>query len=109
MNDVKLSGRIGNDLTLRFTTEQTAVLNLRLAVDRPGHDDPDWVDLTVWGKAAENVAHYCAKGDQIIVTDAYLRPGHVDVEGKKYATLTVNVNRVEFAATAARNRQPATA
>ena len=105
MNDVKISGRIGNDLVLRFTADNTAVVNVSLAVERAGHkDDPDWIEVAVWGSSAQSLVEYCAKGDQIIVTDAHLRPGHVEVDGKKYSTVAVNANRIEFASTAARNR-----
>ena len=108
MNDVKLAGRIGNELVLRYTTNSKAVIDVRLAVDRPGSDEPDWVNVTLWGRPAEVLAQHCATGDQIIITDAHLHPDVLDVDGKKYSTLTVQANRFEFAASAARNRETPT-
>lgn len=104
MNDVKLAGRIGNELTLRYTNEQTPVVNVRLAVDRVGHDDPDWVDVTLWGRGAEVLAEHAAVGDQVIITDARVEPATIKVAGKNYTTLTVQARRFEFGAKAARNR-----
>lgn len=61
--------------------------------------------VTMWGRSAEVLAEHCAKGDQIIVTDAHLRAEVIEIETKKYSTLSVHGNRFEFAATAARNRE----
>lgn len=107
MNDVKLAGRIGNDLVLRYTTNQKAVVDVRLAVDRPGSDDPDWVNVSLWGRSAEVLAEHCAKGDQVIMTDAHLRAEVLDIAGKKYSTLSVQAHRFEFGATSTRNREQA--
>lgn len=105
MNDVKLAGRIGNDLVLRYTSNEKAVIDVRLAIDRPGSDEPDWLTVAVWGKPAEVLAQHCAKGDQIIIIDAYLRPDVLEVDGKKYSTVSVHANRFDFGATATRNRE----
>lgn len=56
-------------------------------------DNPVWFDLTIWRKTAEAVATYCAKGHQLIVAEASLRPDHVNVAGKQYATVTMVARR----------------
>ena len=99
MNDTKLTGRLGADPVLRHTANGVQVTNLRLAVERPNSDDPDWFDVTVWGATAEAVATHLGKGDQLIV-DGHLRPDHIELDGKKYATVTIHADRVEFAARA---------
>ncbi|MBP9053850.1 MAG: single-stranded DNA-binding protein [Ilumatobacteraceae bacterium] len=97
MNDVTISGRLGTDLVLRFTDTATPVTNVRLAVHRPGHDDPDWFSVAVWGKAAQNLVEHCAKGDRVVLF-GHLRPDTVTgADGKKYDAVTVHADRVEFA------------
>ena len=106
MNDVKLSGNIGNELVLRYTTDQTAVVNLRLAVRHPRRsgDEPDWFDVTLWGRPAEVLCEHGTTGDHIVITSAHLAPEHVEVDGKRYATVKVHARHFEFAGRPGRHR-----
>ena len=67
-------GRLGRDPELRYTPSGQAVCNLSLATDnsftnREGQrvTRTVWFRVTVWGKQAETVNQYLAKGRQILV------------------------------------------
>ena len=65
--------RIGRDVEVRFTAQGEAVASLSLAFSygRKGQDGKQptqWVDAALWGKRAEALAPYLAKGHQIGVT-----------------------------------------
>lgn len=68
------------------------VLNFSIAVDN-GKDnsgekrDPTWIDCALWGKRAESLAPYIAKGSKLAVSG---RPGCRAHEGKAYLSVTVD-------------------
>ena len=69
-----LVGRLGRDPELRFTPTGQAVCNLSVATDHSytGRDgqrvtQTTWFRVTVWGKQAETVNQYLAKGRQVLV------------------------------------------
>ena len=68
MNTVTLTGRLTTDPELRSTTNGS-VASLRLAVQRPRKDGEDqgadYVDITVFGRQADTVAQYLAKGRKV--------------------------------------------
>ena len=72
INHVTLLGRVGADPDLRSTKSGTAVVQLRLATDRYSKSnettETDWHSVVVWGKTAEAVARYVAKGDRVHVS-----------------------------------------
>ena len=76
MNKVILIGRLCADPELGYTQSEKAVCKLRLAVDGP-YKEPDgkpateFINITAWGKTAENCANYLAKGRKVAVDGAY--------------------------------------
>lgn len=65
--------RIGNDPELRYLGDGTPVCNLSLATnygkrDQQGKRPTQWVDAVLWGKHAEAVSPYLAKGGEVTVT-----------------------------------------
>ena len=96
MNDVKLAGHIGNDLSLRYSSDRTPMVQIRLAVRNVRAGDPDWFDVIVWGRAAEHLAARGSKGDHIILTDAHLRPDIVGCTEMCHPTVTIHACRFEF-------------
>lgn len=75
INRVILTGNLTRDPELRSTQSGTSVANLRVAVNtrtKSGAtgewtDKPNYFDITVWGKQADNAAQYLAKGNPIAV------------------------------------------
>jgi single-strand DNA-binding protein len=74
LNKVLLMGNLTRDPELRYIQSGTAVLDLGLAVNRRvKQGDGSWgeeatfVDVTVWGKTAENCAEYLSKGRPVFI------------------------------------------
>ena len=94
--------RIGRDVELRYTAQGEAVASLSLAFGygRKGQDGKQptqWVDAALWGKRAEALAPYLAKGHQIGVT---LEDVHIETyqgkngEGHKLVARVLDVQLI---------------
>lgn len=67
-------GNLTRDPEARFTPKGTCVCELGLAINRKfSSDDGEkreettFVDVTVWGKAAETISEYCKKGNPLFI------------------------------------------
>jgi single-strand DNA-binding protein len=59
--------RLGRDAELRYMPDGTPVANLALAVNygkrgEDGNRPTQWIDASLWGKAAESLAEFMVKG-----------------------------------------------
>ena len=70
-NRVELIGRLGGDPELRYTDDGTAVVNVRLATDRPtragSQPQTDWHTIVCWERRAEFAAQYLTRGRLVFV------------------------------------------
>ena len=100
MNQVNIIGRLTADPILRFTTQGTAVANLRLARnERHGEkDSPLFIDVSIFGKSAESTSAHKKKGDQIAVSGRLEYSEFTDNEGRKQSRLRIVAHSVEFLA-----------
>lgn len=103
-NKVLLMGNITRDPELRYIQSGTAVLDLGLAVNRrvkskdgTWGDEAAFINVTVWGKQAENCAEYLSKGRPVFVE------GHLKMDqwedkktGDKRSKLGVTAENVQF-------------
>jgi len=116
LNKVFLIGNITRDPELRYIPSGTAVLDLGMAInnrtklaDGTFREDTTFVDVTVWGKTAENCAEYLSKGRSVFV-EGRLRMDQWDDKktGEKRSKLRVTGERVQFLGRARRRpRAPA--
>lgn len=74
INKFIASGRIANDIELKYTPKGTPVVRFTLANDRRYKDESDqwqtstsWIDCVAWSKWAELIANQTHKGSAIIV------------------------------------------
>ena len=97
-NSILLTGRITKDLELK-QAGQTQKCDFVLAVDRDfakeGQQKTDFINITVFGKTAENLCKYQSKGSKILVLgslniDQYKK----DNENKTFTK--VIANKIEF-------------
>jgi len=108
MNSVVLIGRLTRDPELRYIpVTGTAVSKFTLAVDRglskdkkqemesQGKQTADFINITVWGKQAENAANYLAKG-RLVAIHGRIQTGSYDKDGTRVYTTEVVANNVEF-------------
>lgn len=110
MNKVFLIGRLSRDPELRHTTSGMPVCQINVAISRPvsqGREpETDFINVTVWNKAAENVARYLTKGRQVAVEGRIQTRNYDNNEGKKVYVTEVIANNVEFLGSANdQNRQ----
>lgn len=109
MNSVVLIGRLARDPELSFVPSSgLAVTKFNLAVDREmskqkkqeaaaqGKQTADFINITVFGKQAENVANYLNKGSQCAIHGRINTGSYTTQSGEKRYTTDVIADRVEF-------------
>jgi len=109
MNSVVLIGRITRDVELRFIPSTgLAVAKFNLAVDRglygekkqeaeaKGLPTADFINITVFGKSAENCANYLNKGNKCAVQGKISTGSYTTQTGEKRYTTEVIADKVEF-------------
>ncbi len=104
LNKVLLIGNLTRDPELRYIQSGTAVLDLGLAVNRRvKKSDGTWgeeaafIDVTVWGKQAENCAEYLSKGRPVFVEGRLQFDQWEDKKtGDKRSKLKVTAESVQF-------------
>jgi single-strand DNA-binding protein len=94
MNSVNLSARLTRAPELVETKGDTAVCNLRVAIDRRG-DGAVFTDVKTFGAQAAACAEYLSKGDPVAVIGR-LELDEWQVNGAKRSRLYVIGERVEF-------------
>lgn len=66
-------GRVGRDVTLRYTPSGMAVAEIALAYEygrkdqQTGKKPAQWIEVTMWGKTAESLSQYLTKGKQVFI------------------------------------------
>jgi len=98
LNRVELIGNLGKDPELRYAQSGTAVCNVSVATNERTKRDGAWQDHTEWhhvvlfGKAAENMARYCKKGQQVWL-EGNLRTREWEKDGVKRWSTEILVSR----------------
>ncbi len=105
-NKVILMGNLTRDPELRYTPGGTAVVNLRLAInrrfrDRNGEqrDEVCYVTVVVWDKQAELCNQYLQKGKPVFVEGRLQSRSFEDSSGNKRNILEVRAERTQFLGT----------
>lgn len=100
MNKVFLIGRLSRDPELRYTSNNTPVCQINMAVSRPvvqgKESETDFINVTIWNKQAENLVKYVKKGNQIAIEGRIQTRSYDNEEGKKVYVIEVLANHVEF-------------
>ena len=100
MNSVTLVGRLTRDPELRFIPGSgKAVSKFDIAVDRRYKTDngpkADFFQVQIWGKPAEAVANYTAKGSKVAVRGE-IQNNNYEKDGVKHYGMVINADQVEF-------------
>lgn len=105
-NKVILMGNLTRDPELRYIPSGTAVVNLRLAVNRryrdkngEQKDEVCFVTAVVWDKQAELCNQYLQKGRAVFVEGRLQSRSFEDSAGNKRNVLEVRAERVQFLGT----------
>ena len=96
INNVTLVGRLTSDPTFRKTSNDLAICNFVLAVDRETKGKTDFIPCTAWRQTAEFVNKYFTKGTMIAVIGRMENNPFQDKDGKKRDSWGINVQSVSF-------------
>lgn len=100
MNHVVLMGRLTKDPDIRYTNEGMSIARFTVAVDRRRSKDAesqaDFISCVAFGKTAEIMEKYFAKGRRILLDGRIQTGSYEDKEGKRVYTTDVIVSNVEF-------------
>lgn len=102
MNNCVLIGRLTKDVLVQYKDSGTAFAQFNIAIDR-GKDKngesrgADFPSCVAFGKTAELISKYCAKGLQIAIVAHVHTGNYQDKEtGKTVYTTSFVVDRVKF-------------
>ncbi|MBA2435307.1 MAG: single-stranded DNA-binding protein [Chthoniobacterales bacterium] len=103
-NKVLLMGNLTRDPEVRYTPKGTAVAELGIAVNRiysgengEKREEVTFVDVTVWGRTAENVGEYLKKGRPVFIEGRLQLDSWEDkTSGQKRNKLKVVADNVQF-------------
>lgn len=105
MNNIIIIGRLTRDPEVRYTENASARANFTVAVDGPqrtGGDgrqekQVDFIPCVAFGKQAEFIERWFAKGKPIAVQGRLSVRSYEDKDGQKKTYTNVIAERVEFA------------
>jgi single-strand DNA-binding protein len=100
INDVRLSGRVTRDATVRTINAGMSVTEFSLAVDKGFGDKKQTMFVQIeawnneWNKLADRAAAECKKGVAVIVDGELWRSEYTDREGKRQSKTRVTARRI---------------
>ena len=102
-NKVLLMGNLTRDIELRHTQSNQAVANLGIAVNRrfktadgENREEVTFVDCEAWGKTAEVMSQYLAKGRPVFIEGRLKLDQWQDKEGNKRSKMGVVIENFQF-------------
>lgn len=103
-NKVTIMGNLTQNPTLRRTNKGISVTDLTLALNRYWNDEngqrqteTSFVDVTVWGKAADNAVKYLEKGRSVLIEGRLQTDTWQDKDtGKNRSQLKVTAEMVQY-------------
>ena len=101
MNKVVLVGRLTKDPELRSTNSGLPVSSFTVAVNRnfknkEGVIEADFINISIFGKQADNVHKYCFKGSQVGIEGRIQTRSYDAEDGSKRYVTEVIADNVEF-------------
>ncbi len=117
MNSVNLIGRLTKDPETRHRQSGIAVCRFTLAVDRglskdkkadaesKGQPTADFIPIIAFGKTAELITNYIAKGQQLGVTGRIQTSSYDNQDGNRIFRTDVIADRIHFIANAGNNKK----
>jgi len=112
---VTLVGNLTRDPELRQTPGGTSVAQLGVAVNKSEKKNGEWVDrghffdVIVWGRQAETVCEYLAKGDQVSIEGDLDQRSWEAQDGTKRSKVEITCRSIVFPQRRDGNQRPAPA
>lgn len=101
LNKAILIGNLGADPELRTTSGGQSVLKMRLATsetyldrNRQRQERTEWHSITVWGKRAEGLGSFLAKGHRLYVEGRIQTSSYDDRDGNQRYRTEINALNV---------------
>ena len=101
INHIIVIGRLTHDCDFGYITTGTSRANISIAVNesRKGQngwtDYPNYFDVTIWGKTAENLKPYLTKGKQVAI-DGHLHQDRWEKDGQRFSRILIIADNVEL-------------
>ncbi|MCL2294715.1 MAG: single-stranded DNA-binding protein [Spirochaetes bacterium] len=101
INRVFLVGRLTRDAELRFTSAGMPVAKFSIAVNRSKKSGDQWeeevsyFDIVLWGKIAEALSKYLAKGKQVAI-DGELRQNRWEQDGQPRSKVEIHAANIQL-------------
>lgn len=103
INKVMISGRITNDLEMKYTPKGTAVMRFTVASDRRYKDENDtwqtvtsYIDVVAWTYLAESLEKNCHKGSAVLVEGRLESRTYVDNNNQNRKVWEIVADTVHF-------------
>ena len=101
MNQVCLIGRITRDPEVKYSTSGTAFCRFTIGINRGKDKDgkdrgADFPPIVVFGRQAENMEKYVAKGRLLGISGHIQTGSYEDKDGRKVYTTEVIADRIEY-------------
>lgn len=101
-NKVIVVGNLTKDPELRYTPQGSAVVNLRLAINRKYKDKNEeqkeevcFITAVAWNKTAENCNQYLGKGSKVLI-EGRLQSRSWEKDGVKQYSIEIFTEQVKF-------------
>ncbi len=114
LNKVIISGRITNDIEMRYTPKGTPVVRATIAVDRSVKDatgqyqnQTSFLDVVAWSKWAENLNNSAHKGSPIIVEGRLEARSYTDSNNNNRKAVEIIAEYIQFLEARPRGDEPA--
>ena len=95
MNSVIVSGHMGGDPEIFYSSEGTPVASFSIAF-RSGRSKTNWVRLVCFGKQAEIAEKFLHKGAKILVSSELEQQKWTTENGEQRNTFQLVVNKIDF-------------
>jgi single-strand DNA-binding protein len=96
LNNISITGRIGQEPTMRFLQDGTAILSFSVAngIYKKGAGEYNslttWYNCSVMGKRAESLNNFLSKGSRIAVAGQHSMRPWTDKEGNERLSCEIN-------------------
>lgn len=97
INVFTASGRLGNDMDIRFTPNNKCIGSFSLPVESGWGDNKKtaWVSCKLFGERAEKLSQYLTKGSQVTVTGNF-QLDEWEKDGVKHSRPVIIVNDIQL-------------
>lgn len=96
LNRSILCGRLVADPEVRYTSNEVAVAHFRLAINRNGNENADFISCVAWGGLAKVCGEYLKKGRLVAVEGRIQVRSYNNKKGEKKTVTEVVVDNLQM-------------